>query len=217
MADLIVNAGTMWAMVDRVSKYAKTPKAIAKGKRQEEIISAVGPMLQPVLFDPQWSINTPLRIAHFLGQAAEESDQFCTTREYADGTEYNGRHDLENTQPGDGPRFKGAGLFQLTGRYNYTLVGKILGIDLVNHPELAQEPVTSLKIACTFWAHPDMHKLLNPYADKDDIDMITHRINGGYHGLRTRIAYTDRAKRVLGLPVHAYMLGRDAAIALRSQ
>ena len=84
-------------------------------------------------------------------RSAGEFDGFCTTVEYASGDAYNGRTDLGNTQPGDGPRFKGRGLIQLTGRSNYQQYGELLKLDLVQDPELAADPVISLRIACTFW------------------------------------------------------------------
>jgi predicted chitinase len=58
----------------------------------------------------------------------QNPDGFCTTEEYASGEAYQGRVDLDNTHPGDGVRFKGRGLIMITGRYNYTQYGKLLGL-----------------------------------------------------------------------------------------
>jgi putative chitinase len=138
-------------------------------------------------------IDTELRVAHFLAQTCEESDGFCTTEEYASGAAYEGRRDLGNTQLGDGVRFKGRGLIMITGRYNYTDYGKSLGLPLLIQPALAGCPVNAVKIAIAFWTKHE----LNVFADKDDIETITRRINGGLNGLATRQTYLVRAMRLL--------------------
>jgi len=162
-----------------------------KGARQREIIESVGAVLGEVL--TEYDMNTELRAAHFLAQTCHESADFSSTEEHADGSAYEGRiKGLGNTQPGDGPRYKGRGLIQLTGRANYTEFGQELG--LVEHPERAADPVTSLRLACEFWKK----KKLNPLADRDDIAGITLLVNGGDNGLDDRKACLARAKAVLG-------------------
>lgn len=144
-----------------------------------------------------YGINTPLRICHFLAQVAHESAGFKTTEEYASGAAYEGRKNLGNTQTGDGRRYKGRGLIQLTGRANYRTYGKRLGLDLESHPITAAEPALSLQIACEYWKA----KGLNALADKDDIAGITRKINGGYNGLDDRKKYLAKAKTMWGVPV----------------
>lgn len=165
-------------------------RAIAPGANQQ-IIEGLVPYLN--LYLPQYEINTLLRVAHFLGQTAEESASYRTLKEYASGSEYEGRTDLGNTQAGDGVKYKGRGMLQLTGRANYTTMSQILGIDLVNHPELAETPEVAVQTACEYWK---THKL-NVYADADDINTITRRINGGTNGLQMRVDFVNKAKQVL--------------------
>jgi putative chitinase len=163
----------------------------ARSKNQKAITAAAAPAMQEKLAAA--GIDTELRIAHFLAQTCEESDGYCTTEEYASGLAYEWRADLGNNQPGDGVKFKGRGLIMITGRYNYTRYGKLLGLDLVNKPTLAAEPVNAVSIAIAYWSEHG----LNAFADKDDIETITRRINGGLNGLATRQAYLIRALRLL--------------------
>lgn len=140
----------------------------------------------------QYGVTTPSRLAHFLAQIAHESAGFKTTEEYASGAAYEGRKDLGNTKPGDGKRYKGRGLIQLTGRANYRTYGKRLGIDLEGNPYQAARPDLSLIVALEYWKD----KGLNAYADRDDIVAITKRINGGTNGLKDRKAYLAKAKQI---------------------
>jgi putative chitinase len=143
----------------------------------------------------RYNITTPLRKAHFLAQTAHESDGFNTNEEYASGADYEWRTDLGNTRVGDGVRFKGRGLIQVTGRSNYAACGRALGVDLINNPQL----LANFDLACLsagwFW---DRNQL-NGDADRDDILTITKIINGGTNGFADRKSYLARAKRVLGV------------------
>ena len=133
---------------------------------------------------PAHGIDTPLRIAHFLAQVAHESDGFRAMEEYASGVAYEGRRDLDNSEPGDGQRFKGRGPIQCTGRANYRRYGRLFGIDLERHPELLSTPSLGLLAACAYWQANG----LNALADRDDLATITKRINGGTNGLDDRRA-----------------------------
>lgn len=139
-----------------------------------------------------YGIDTPLRIAHFFAQAAHESAGFRTLEEYASGAAYEGRKDLGNLQKGDGKRFKGRGIFQLTGRANYDKFGKILEIDLIANPELAGNPEISVLSALSYWKNRN----INLNADKDDVVGITKKINGGTNGLADRKNYLRKAKEI---------------------
>lgn len=158
---------------------------------QARIVGALSAIFAPTLDD--YAINTKLRIAHFMGQVTHECAGFRTTEEFASGAAYEGRQDLGNTQPGDGRRYKGRGLIQLTGRANYRKIGSALGLPLENEPEIAAEPATSLKIACEYW----QGRRINAAADGDDLIQVTRLVNGGLNGLEDRRDYLRKAKNAL--------------------
>jgi putative chitinase len=162
-----------------------------KAEAQKRIVSAISGVFASTL--DSYGINTPLRIAHFMGQVTHECAGFRTTEEFASGTAYNGREDLGNTEPGDGPRYKGRGLLQLTGRFNYRSMGKSLGLDLENEPSLAGDPVVSLKIACEYWKS----RKINADCDRDDLIAVTKKVNGKLNGLDDRRIYLKKAKALL--------------------
>lgn len=163
-----------------------------RADRQTAIVAAIMPLYTQVL--ASHGIDNDYRVAFFTGQVCVESDNFCTTVEYASGAAYEGRHDLGNVQKGDGVRFKGRGLLQLTGRANYEEYGTLLTLPLVDHPEKAADPVIALTIACAFWQKHELSVL----ADAEDLEGITRKINGGLNGLAARSAATDRAFAALG-------------------
>lgn len=139
------------------------------------------------------AIDTPLRQSHFLAQVGHESDELRHTEEIASGDAYEGRLDLGNTVPGDGRKFKGRGLIQLTGRANYAAYGDAIGVNLVdgdNYTQLATDPDLAADVACWFW---QTHGL-NALADQDDVITITRRINGGVNGLADRQRQLVRGK-----------------------
>ncbi len=143
----------------------------------------------------QAGINTPKRQAAFLAQMGHESGSLRYMEELASGKAYEGRKDLGNTQPGDGARFKGRGLIQLTGRANYAAASKDLGIDFVKNPELAAKPENAAKIAAWYWQKHGLNKL----ADEGKFGTITRRINGGTNGAADRNSRHALAQRELGV------------------
>lgn len=165
-------------------------KKIAPASREE----IIGPLVQYLnKYMPQYEVNTHLRVCHFLAQAAHEAASFRTLEEYASGAAYEGRKDLGNTQKGDGIRYKGRGIFQLTGRANYRTIGAKLGYDLENNPRLAQTHEVSVLTALEYWKSRN----LNGLADADNVELITRRINGGLNGFDDRKKYLARCKRVI--------------------
>ena len=170
----------------------------------------------------KYEINTIKRQAHFLGQCGHESNWFNILEEnlnysaqglmsiwgsrfptleiaqqYARQPEkiankvYGGR--MGNLEDGDGWKYRGRGIIQLTGRENYRNTGRALGVDLEGFPELALVPLYACLAAGHYWAK----RGLNELADKDDYKEITRRINGGQTGLMDRIAKTKKAEEVL--------------------
>lgn len=141
----------------------------------------------------EFEIDTPARRQSFLSQIGHESGQLLYVRELASGAAYEGRKDLGNTQPGDGKKYRGRGLIQITGRANYTACMMALDIDCVEHPELLEQPVNACRSAGWFWKTHG----LNALADAGDQVRVTKRINGGTNGLADRLALFAAAQRVL--------------------
>lgn len=148
---------------------------------------------------PQYDIASGLGIAHFLAQGAHETGGFRIFVEIWGPTPtqrgYEGRPDLGNTQPGDGRRYLGRGIFQLTGRANYTAHG------LASTPDQAAEPDAAVRVACEYWqAHH-----LNELAEADDVLAISIRINGRNrqtglpNGYDDRRAMLKKAKGLMGI------------------
>jgi putative chitinase len=143
-----------------------------------------------------YNIDTELREAHFWAQAAHETGGFRYMFEIWGPTDvqkrYEGRKDLGNTKEGDGFKYRGRGIFQLTGRANYKSMSEKLGIDLLEHPDKAAEPENALRIACEYWKS----RKLNALADADDVVAITKKINGGTNGIQDRKACLLTAKKM---------------------
>lgn len=140
------------------------------------------------------------RIAMWLAQVGHESAGFNATEEYASGAAYEGRVDLGNTQPGDGVRFKGRSWIQITGRNNYAAFSRwCSGKGLVPSPtEFVDNPNRLAELrwagigAAWYWtvARSD----INALSDRQDLETVTRRINGGTNGLADR---RDRYNRAL--------------------
>ena len=138
----------------------------------------------------RFDITTTLRIRHFLSQTGHESGGGKWKVELSDGWYLEGRTDLGNTEPGDGPRFKGAGYLQLTGRYNYQAFADFIpdqGVMEGCQYVADNYPFTS---AGHWW----MRNQMNDLCDTDpSVDQVTLKVNGGYNGLADRKDYYGRA------------------------
>lgn len=156
------------------------------------------------------NITTVERAAMWAAQLGHESVGLRYMEEIADGSAYNGRADLGNVYPGDGPRFKGRGPIQLTGRTNYREFTRWAGehghttFDFEAEPWRLSEPHWGFLAASYYWtvARPD----INALADRRDLTTVTRRINGGTNGLADRQARYDRA-----LAIGARLLGGDVS------
>ena len=140
----------------------------------------------------RFAINTPARIRHFLAQVGHESGGLKWMLELASGDAYEGRKDLGNTRSGDGRRFKGAGVIQLTGRYNYQRFA-----DYIKDPRVMdgaayvanQYPFTS----AGFWWH---NNAINAFVDQGaNSRQVSAKVNGRdqANGLADREMYFTRA------------------------
>jgi putative chitinase len=171
----------------------------------------------------KYQINTNLRVSHFLAQILHESAGFLYIKEnlnysadgllkifpryfptleianqYARNPEkiankvYGSRMGNGNEISGEGFKYSGKGYIQITGKNNYKLITEDLKVDFINNPKLLETPKYALESACWFWNKNN----LNAFADLDDIDTITRRINGGTLGLLDRKAWLTKCKTV---------------------
>lgn len=193
-------------------------------------------VIKPLVDNSEMLINqcklySPLRRQHFLSQIAHETNSFRTLREYGSES-YFSRYEglrvrkvrlidggiswttertrwfyrLGNTEWGDGPRYRGRGYIQLTGRANYTRMGRYIGYPLSSRPELAETPVVAIKVACAFWTTRKLRDRktgerysINYFADRDNTVMVTRLVNGGRNGLSSRKYMLRTAKRALAI------------------
>lgn len=144
----------------------------------------------------EFDITTARRRSCFLAQVAHESGELRYMAEIASGVQYEGRADLGNTQPGDGARYKGRGLLQATGRAMYEKLTHVLTIDVIRQPELLEEPYPACRSSAWIWS---VEKDCNELADKDLFGSISHKINGGWLGIDSRLAFWLRARKAEGL------------------
>ena len=172
----------------------------------------------------KFDISTPERQACFLGQCAHESGGFTALSEnlnysasslcrvwpkrfptVTDGQNYErnpqkiankvyaNRMGNGDEESGEGFAYRGRGLIQLTGKSNYEACGEAIGVDLVSNPDLVATPEYAALSAGWFW---DKNHL-NKFADANDMEGLTKKINGGTHGIEDRVARTQLALDIL--------------------
>lgn len=178
-------------------------------------------------FLPEYGIHTSLRVAAFLAQTSHESSNYSVLKEnlnYRAATlrkvfpkyfpndklaeqyaalpnkreaianrVYSNRMGNGNELTGDGFRFCGRGLIQLTGRNNYQAFANSVDVAIEQLPEYIVTFDGAVQSACWFWETNN----LNVWADKQDITMLTKKINGGIIGLADRIKHYDHICKVL--------------------
>lgn len=164
------------------------------GKRVDQFLDPLNQAMD------HYQITTPPRVAMFLAQLAHESGELRWVEELASGKAYDtGKlaQRLGNTpaEDGDGQKFKGHGLIQITGHDNHLACSLALFGDdrLLQNPRLLCEPQWAAMSAGWFWDS----RGLNTQADKNDLEGCTRRINGGLNGYAERLSYYEDAKFAL--------------------
>jgi len=171
-----------------------TPELLIKlcnGKISTSKANLFTPLLNKYMVE--YDINNKLRVSAFIANLLVESGRLIYTEELASGHAYEFRKDLGNTIAGDGVKFKGRGLIQITGRTNYQLLFKAFNQDFIKFPELLEQPDNATRSACWFWS---THKL-NTLADKPDFKEVVRVINGGHNGMTERQWYYDELMKII--------------------
>lgn len=146
------------------------------------------------LFD----IKTSSQQCMFLAQIMHESAACLYTKELASGSAYEYKKDLGNTSPGDGVKYKGRGLIQITGKANYKQLSDAFGVDFVTNPALLESPEWAAKSAGWFWNSRKLNDISINNTDEAFLK-VTKKINGGTNGLVDRQNYWNKAKKVYGI------------------
>jgi predicted chitinase len=161
-------------------------------------LAKIHPALTPAVIDDleDYGINTTPRLAHFLAQVLHESGGLKWTLELASGEAYEGRADLGNTEPGDGPRFKGGGYLQLTGRDNYQRFSDACGDPRVMEGASYVATARPWSSAAWWWTANNMNDLCDQGAS---VREISARVNGTdpANGLADRVEWFAKVDRVL--------------------
>lgn len=168
------------------------PKATPKPVSANTIAPITGTKAEQILMNTAMRSGiTGTELAAFMAQMAHESHDFKSMVEYGgslDFRKYDPKYapkkakQLGNKYVGDGAKFKGRGYVQITGRYNYGIAGKAIGVDLIKTPKLAGNPAIAAKIAVWYWKHRVQPNVTN----FNDVEAVTKPINPGLRGLEDR-------------------------------
>jgi putative chitinase len=191
------------------------PAAAASTPKSEAIGKAIKAMAHPDLpsleinqliaacseWLPKYEITTRARLIHFFATVAHESGGFYWLKEQGDeayfSENYEWRDDLGNNQAGDGAKFAGRGLVQVTGRSNYVKVAKATGMDCLNNPSILAEYPGALIGSLVWWKENDMNALCDKGLDDEDVKAVCKRVNGGTKGLNDRLNRSDKLKLII--------------------
>lgn len=168
------------------AKQLAAAYAIPLAKAQKWVDLLNGAMMK-------WGIVSLRDQMWFLAQVGHESGRLTYVKEIWGPTAaqlgYEGRRDLGNTKPGDGKKFMGRGLIQITGRANYKACGDALNLPLLAHPELLEEPANAADAAGWFW-HANNLGACSTFKE------LTIKINGGTNGIADRNALLDALMKI---------------------
>ena len=137
----------------------------------------------------------PSRYADMTGQPNATAIRIARRQEDIANLTYSGRMGNGSAGSGDGWRYRGRGLIQITGRANYAASGAELGLDLINKPELLEQPEFAADSAAEWWSRNGCNVL----ADAGDMTAVTRRVNGGLTGLDDRLKLYSAALAYLGV------------------
>lgn len=174
--------------------------------------SILVPFIQPLneLY-AQNVLNTKQRFCFYLANILHETGSLKWLRELSSGKQYEGRKDLNNIFPNDGPKFLGRGVLMTTGRGNYQKVSDYLKVDFVSKPELLETPKYAVLSSEFFWKSNN----LNKWADQGNFLQVCYRINGGQTHLQDRLKYLKKAFKVLEVPDYQKLL-TDTLLQIKS-
>lgn len=178
-----------------------TPEELSK--MMGGILTSRANLWAPLISDAmrEYGIDSRSQQAMFLAQIGHESGSLVYTREIASGEAYEGREDLGNVVRGDGRKFRGRGLIQITGRDNYRRASRALFGDerLLEDPTPLEKPPLAARSAAWWWKAAGLNALSDTNTEAA-FRLVTRRINGGYNGLDDRLNRWARVKNVLSLP-----------------